>query len=436
MQGIDHATGTCCRKFLMFLFFIALGASLVNAQPAPWYTGQSRAENLEVKLVTIDPGDELYSWWGHSAIIVEDTKLNKSRFYNFGLFSFTEENFFTNFAMGRLFFAVGAAPTNPALDQYRDANRNIRIQVLDIEPDKKLEMARLLEQNILPENRQYLYDHYFDNCATRVRDVIDRSVNGALKELTVIQAEATLRQLTRRYTQHNYPADLLLMFLMGGSIDKPIAVWDQMFLPIDLETYVAELEISDGKGGYKPLVSENIRWYDSVGRDPVPDTVAGGWPISLLIGIPLGLCAFMLTFLLIGRQHRRNRLVRILYGTYTSLLGLIFGVVGSALFFFSLFTDHAVTYFNENLFLANPITLLLFPFGIAAAAGSRISVRIVKWIWLLQGCLAVLLLILKIFPPFSQQNWITLSLLLPIYAGFAGSQAWLKIRGKLNDGTK
>lgn len=403
----------------------------LDAAPAPWYTGQSNADDLVVKLVTIEPGDALYSWWGHSAIIIEDKKLKHSRFYNFGIFSFKEKNFFTNFAMGRLFFIVGALPTGMALENYRSENRGIRIQTLDLAPEKKIEMARNLEYNILPENRQYLYDHYFDNCATRVRDVINIATDGTLKRQTDTPSELTLRQLTRKYTHRSYPTDLLLMFLMGGSIDEPISVWDRMFLPIDLELNVAGLTIRDANGRERPLVSENVRWYDAVGRDPVPETATRGWPISLLIGLVLGLGGFMLSLFIAGERSRPIKQIRIVYGIYTGLLGLLFGVVGTALFFFSLFTDHAVTYFNENLFLANPITLLLFPFGVAAAAGSRKSLEIVRWIWVLHGFLTILLLFLKIFPLFSQQNWMTLSLVAPLYIGFSIERVWRVVGSKV-----
>ena len=65
--------------------------------PAPWALGGSRAEDLAVRLVTIAPSDPIYTWWGHSALIVEDLRLGISRFYNYGLFSFDQERFILDF---------------------------------------------------------------------------------------------------------------------------------------------------------------------------------------------------------------------------------------------------------------------------------------------------------------------------------------------------
>ena len=144
---------------------LLLGAASLGwtQSPAPWASGASRAQDLVVRLVTIEPSDPLYTWWGHSALIVEDGRLGVSRFYNYGLFSFEQERFVQNFAMGRLWFVVGASDTERELAYYRYLGRTIRIQTLNLLPGKRLEMARFLENNILPRNRTYLYDHYNDN---------------------------------------------------------------------------------------------------------------------------------------------------------------------------------------------------------------------------------------------------------------------------------
>src|SRR5512136_833896 len=90
---------------LLCLSFESLSA---QANSPTWENHFSRGEYLQIKLVTIDPGDELTMWWGHTALIVEDLRFNTSLFYNYGIFSFEQENFLKNFAMGRLIFWVAA----------------------------------------------------------------------------------------------------------------------------------------------------------------------------------------------------------------------------------------------------------------------------------------------------------------------------------------
>ncbi|MBN1835441.1 MAG: DUF4105 domain-containing protein, partial [Spirochaetales bacterium] len=166
---------------ILALAACALGGLPAQAQsPAPWAHGKSRPQDLTVVLATIDPAAPVYTWWGHTALIIEDTRLGESRLYNYGLFTIEREDFVANFAMGRLWFQVGAAQPRRELEYNARMNRSIRLQTLDLAPNKKLEMAEFLERNILPENRVYLYDHYYDNCATRVRDVIDKAVDGQL----------------------------------------------------------------------------------------------------------------------------------------------------------------------------------------------------------------------------------------------------------------
>ena len=43
--------------------------------------------------------------------------------------------------------------------------------------EQKQELFDALEENYLPENRTYLYDFFYNNCSTKVRDII-KSVGG------------------------------------------------------------------------------------------------------------------------------------------------------------------------------------------------------------------------------------------------------------------
>ncbi len=407
----------------LVLLFFAAAASLTGATPAPWAEGLSRPEDLVVKLVTIGPADPIYTWWGHSALIVEDARLAESRFYNYGLFSFEQENFVLNFALGRLWFQVGASDSGRELAYYRFVNRSIRIQTLNLSPSKRLEMARFLERNILPENRTYLYHHYNDNCATRVRDLIDRTIDGQLQAATAGPGRMTLRRQTRRFTSHHFIMDWLLMFLMSDVIDRPATEWEEMFLPSELETNVARLHYRDERGIERPLVGKSVTYYQAGhGRD-IPVRAPAHWPWGLLIGATAALGALLLGY----RLRAGARLAGLLYGLYSAVTGFVFGCLGTVLFLMSMFTDHAVTYGNENLFLANPLTLLAVPFGVAAAMGGERRLRRLGLLWLLLAALAAVYLVLKLLPAFDQDNGLAVATIVPVLFGFAGS-ACLNLR--------
>ncbi len=407
-----------------------LAAPPVSAAPAPWAQGTSRASDLVVKLVTIEPGTPLYSWWGHTGLIVEDSRLGLSRFYNYGLFSIQKKDFVRNFIQGRLWFEVGASPTERELAAYRADNRTVRIQTLDLAPERGLEMARFLEWNILPENRTYLYDHYKDNCATRVRDLLDRMLDGQLAAAAAAPGSGTLRWQTRRFTAGHPLMNGLLMFLMSGVIDRPITRWQEMFLPMELERNAAGLRYRDPQGRERALVSGQETWYTAVERAPVLSRPPSFALPALGLGALLGLIAVGLGWwgAVTGRPRegwaRGGRAARALSGAWQAALALGIGIIGSILTYMSLFTDHTVTYGNRNLFLANPLHLVAAALAVAMAVGARRAGRWLAGLWSLLAAAGLLSLALQAFPALHQDNWLVAAFLLPIQAGCAAA-GWL-----------
>jgi hypothetical protein len=428
---------------LPLLLAALLAAPPASAAAAPWAQGLSRASDLVVKLVTVEPGTPLYSWWGHTGLIVEDPRLGVSRFYNYGLFSIQKEDFVRNFIQGRLWFEVGASSTERELRAYRSDNRTIRIQTLDLVPERRLRMAEFLEWNILPENRTYLYDHYRDNCATRVRDLLDRMVDGQLASATAVPGRGTLRWHTRRFTAGHTLMNWLLMFLMSGVIDRPITRWQEMFLPMELERDVAGLRYLDPQGRERALVSAQETWFTAADRAPVPERPPSFVPPALGLGALLGLIAAALGWWRAGRvpereggaagrgvpageaRSRGGRAAgRALSGAWEALLGLCLGLMGTVLAYMSLFTDHTVTYGNRNLFLANPLHLAVVPLAVALAAGARWAGRWLAGLWSLLAALGLLSLALQTIPALRQDNWVIAALLLPVELGCAAG-GWL-----------
>lgn len=394
--------------------------------PAPWLTGQSNPADLTVTLVTFSPGDTLVEWWGHSSFVVEDRTLKQARLYNFGMFGPREgddtSGFIKDFIKGRLIFWVDEESPNWTFSLYKRLNRDVRMQELDLEPSEALQIAKALATHVLPENKYYRYHHYNDNCSTRPRDMIDAAIGGQLKAATSGPSKYTLRQQTLRYSMVSPAFSLVLDFLQGDFLDHPMTQQGDAYLPDELETQLATLQVKRADGSVRPIIKKQTMWFQSTRPRP-PEWPPNWIPYELLIGLLMGAGGLAL-----GRWARDGRrLPRVLLGLTTSLLGLVLGIFGLALGFLMTATDHDVTFGNENILQANPLTFALLPLGLMLAWGSQ---RAVKWNrvwWTVLAALSVLGVVIKVLPFADQANWNILVLLVPLHVGFAASW-WLRER--------
>src|SRR5215471_14365946 len=128
----------------------------LSAQTALSAQGE-RGDDLTIKVAVMGPGDELYFWWGHIALVIDDARTGQSRFYDYGLFSFENDNFFYNFAFGRLWYSSGVSSAAGNIAGYILTNRDVVLYTLNLPPEKREEVRQYAERSILPENRDYLY---------------------------------------------------------------------------------------------------------------------------------------------------------------------------------------------------------------------------------------------------------------------------------------
>jgi hypothetical protein len=131
-----------------------------------------------ISVVTVGPGDAVWERFGHNYIWVQDPARGIDLAYNYGMFDFGQENFFANFARGRMMYWMAALDPYLSLEHYSGQNRTIWIQELDLTAEQATALRDFLVWNERPENRNYRYDYYRDNCSTRVRDALDRAATG------------------------------------------------------------------------------------------------------------------------------------------------------------------------------------------------------------------------------------------------------------------
>jgi len=390
---------------------VVLGVAALYALPA-----QARGNDLAIKIAVMGPGDELYFWWGHIALIIDNVRTGQSRLYDYGLFYFDQDNFYLNFAFGRLWYSCGASPSESNIAFYIDTNRDVVLYTLDISPEKREEVWQYAERSILPENRDYLYHHFKHNCAHPILDVIDLATDGQFKKHFAGEpGRFTLRQHVRRHTWYSPVIDWILNFWMGQDIDIPITVWDELFLPSEIGNRISDFTYKDSHGVSRPLVSDVEVVYRAHGRPVVLDFPRRQWPWELVFSLFLVLVLGCLFYL----QKKSAARGQVALGITHSLFGLVFGGAGSVLFFMSFFTSHDYTYHNANLLFANPLLLAAVPLGIRYAASKNYDSRLrseflLRLLWLLVSLGIFASMLIKLLPPFWQQNLTDQVLMLPI----------------------
>ncbi len=394
--------------FILVLLLSLVASSTATAKPA-WAKGESRGEDLRIYLVTFGVGDDIASWFGHTALMVSDKRTRQQRIYNYGMFSFGPD-MLPKFLMGRLEFWVDDASVPRTMALYKSLRRDITVTELNLTPDKRKEVAEFLAWNIEPENRDYLYHHYLDNCATRVRDVIDKAVDGQLEVAASDPSRFTFREHTHRHTQRNAYIDVLLSLWMNDDIDEPLREWDDMFLPSELLTQVRSLEYTNPDGEVVPLVvPEREKLIYDAKREPLEPEPYVLWPWTMLFGVLFGGSAlwFARRYETTGKTSWRLSL-----GAQHFLAGILFGVPGLVAALFHL-SDHTVTYYNENLFLWSPLTFLALPLSFPIMRGRVGAMRVMRICWYVMAVTSLLGLALKLLPWFDQANGMGLAMLVP-----------------------
>ncbi|HEX6833046.1 MAG TPA: DUF4105 domain-containing protein, partial [Rudaea sp.] len=325
-----------------------------------------------------------------------------------------QENFFLNFARGRMLYRI--AVSDPADDYpvYREEGRWIVRQDLNLQPEQRAHLRDFLEWNARPENRWYRYDYFRANCSTRVRDALNDAVGGAIRAQTIAPSRGfTYRMDALRLMR---PDPLVMLGIdagLGPLADRRLTYWDESFVPAELMRHLRDIRITDpATGAAVPLVAAETQIAPARLPDPSEVPPAWIWP-ALAIGIVLGLVLLALA------AARRHFAARALLATAAGLIALILGLGGLVLAGLWLLTDHESAWRNENLLLFDPLSLLLIPCWLGAWRARWRPSRFAQAVALLAAFLAALAFFVKVFPAFAQDNRFWIALLLPLQIAFA-----------------
>ncbi len=379
-------------RILSFLLLFVVSSCLLGKTD----TASAAMPGIRATLLTCSPGPDLYSVFGHTAIRLQfvNRGVPVDKVYNYGTFEF-DEDFYAKFTRGKLDYMLSRADFANFMAEYEQSGRGVVEQDLNLTASEAAALLERLENNLLPENRYYRYDFFYDNCATRVRDMIAATCaqSGADVVFTHVPKDNyTFRQAIQRYLDYMPWSDLGIDIALGTPCDRVMQPGQDMFLPDSLymEFRFALREGTELGSTERTLLPQ--RFFPS----------RAGWlqPVNLfflflLIQVIWGIYALNRTRNDVERQRQMTIPDRILLA--------VCGLVGVLVVFLWFFPDHTATRPNYNLLWAHPLLLVL-----ACASGRA------RWHRSLSGLqLSLAFILLMGFFLFDQRlHWATIPLVI------------------------
>jgi hypothetical protein len=397
--------------FALGIWLLGAGSGFAADERHLVVTGAEVEPELRIFVLTFGPGDHPFFKFGHNAIGVQAAG-QQPIIYNWGTFDFESPTLFTDFLRGRLTYWLSMAAGGETLREYQLTDRTIELQELDLSPADKQALARRLAENARPENRKYLYDYFWDNCSTRVRDAIDGATGGRLKAAMQTPAHLTYRHQALRLTSDLWWEYLGLHFGLGRPTDLPATRWQEAFIPEVLHDQLRELRIP-GEHGDRPLVKGERVLYHSTRPDP--PAREPHWLIWFALA---GLVAGGLAALL-GRASEWRLLPRLGFALYVGVLGLVAGLLGAALVFLWAFTNHQAAHANANLLPCPPFVLALVPLAVGLGRGRMVAAQSTFYLAIGAAVSALVGLVAKALPGVAQDNVGFILFFLPLWLGIA-----------------
>lgn len=311
-------------KKLLFLFLVSFG---LQAQ---------LSEQAQVSLITIAPGKDLYAVFGHSSIWIQDPINGIDKVYSYGTFDFETEYFYWKFLKGTLPYTISFNSMQTILDYYGQVeHRSVMMQNLRLGLAEKNRIYQALETNLLPENREYAYKFFYDNCATRIRDQIESVSDHAYDwdHYDRLQKKS-YRDWMNQYLTANSWAALGMNLALGVPANQTATASNACYLP---DNFYAATLLAKRNG--QNIAEEPIALYES--NDPKTNTIDWLGPFTWLA--LLTFLSLFISFQSLTWQYR-----------YDVILFSIYGLLGIFLFFLAVGTDHVVMGWN-------PASLVLFP---------------------------------------------------------------------------
>ncbi len=306
---------------------------------------QTLSDRAEISIITCAPGDPLFSAYGHSALRVLDSNNKTDLVYNYGTFDFETPNFYGKFIKGQLDYMLSVVPYKYFVIEYSNEQRWTKEQVLNLSEIQKQKVYEFLTNNAKPENKFYRYDFFYDNCASRIKDVL----KSVLKEELVLsnkQTELSFRKLTAPYYKGRDWGRFGTNLILGLPADQIPTNEQVTFLPDHLADFFNNSKVIID-GAELPAVKKSITIWEP--KKPKEFKSMLIKPTLLFWG--LFAIALLLTIFEFWKKDY--------FKWFDKVLFFIVGLTGVSILLSWFFTDHSTLVNNLNILWAVPFHLIV-----------------------------------------------------------------------------
>ena len=329
-------------QFLILLLFIGGGMKVFATNELVDSAALAHADSaIHIGLLTCQPGQEVYSIYGHTAIHYINTDKAIDVAINYGTFDMNQPHFVLNFVLGRTDYMMSIAPFYQFCAEYNYEERGVVEQTLDLPPAEKLLFVKAIEENSRYENLTYRYNFYYNNCTTRARDIVLGQMAGQTR-FDRTDGGPTLRQMIHQYNGGRPWLRMGTDLLLGFQADRPSTVGEQQFLPNNL---MDDFDKAVVEPGGRKLVSETRTIIK-----PFAHIVGKEFPLSpTACAIILAVLIVLLT-LLERKLHKTFWLLDLVLLLLIGACGMVLAVM--------MFSQHPTVRLNLQMLLLNPVALI------------------------------------------------------------------------------
>lgn len=331
------------KKFAIIILMIMTGIMYAKSSELP-----DISDNTEFYMITCEPGEEAYTLFGHSAIRVIDKTQNLDVAFNWGVFSFEAPNFIGRFVVGKTDYELAVWRTELFLAEYRERGSAVHQCHINLDSIEKQRLWTMLCTNYEPENRVYRYNFIYDNCATRVVDMILASYDSIYAPSFELPSKS-YRDFVNSYTHPDNFLALGINLVFGKSADYVIPKRKTTTFPLQAMALLSETSVMRD-GQQEPILTDHAYICNS--------NKTGSWKEyskgkeTLMCLLPLAIMALMIfLFLYHKRYHYKKFLAEI-------ILWILF-LLSLLILFLELFTTHPLVEYNLNILWCSPLAGVL-----------------------------------------------------------------------------